>query len=393
MMRVAVERSIKNPFIRYENFPKSENLWCNMKVTITKRTLSFKFDAGTSRGILKTRDVWYLSMQDQSIPGITGIGEIAPLKGLSIDDRPDFEIVLERIRGELEGHNFVSLNGASIVDTFNIQDFPSIVFGIEMAILDMLNGGKRQFFNPNDFYEGRQRIPINGLIWMGRREFMQEQIEHKLQEGYTCLKMKIGALDLDTECELLEAIRKHYSADQITLRLDANGAFNQSNAMEILWRLAAYDIHSIEQPVREGQSELMADLCANAPVPVALDEELIGIYGYDNKYTLLEYCRPPYIILKPSLLGGFKACDEWIQIADALGIGWWMTSALESNIGLNAIAQYTSSRADRSMPQGLGTGQLYTNNIDSPLEIVQGSLQYNELLGWGDFHCPLVGQK
>ena len=357
-----------------------------MKVNITKHTLVFKFDAGTSRGILKTRDVWYLCMQDQSMPGITGIGEIAPLKGLSIDDRPDFEVVLEKIRRELEAYSFLSLKDAPVVETFNIQDFPSIVFGIEMAILDMCNGGKRQFFNPNDFYEGRQRIPINGLIWMGEREFMREQIDYKLEAGYSCLKMKIGALDLDAECELLEAIRKHYTSDQITLRLDANGAFNQSNAMEILQRLAAYDIHSIEQPVRQGQRELMGNLCANAPIPVALDEELIGVYGYDNKIKLLEYLRPSYVILKPSLLGGFRACDEWIQIAETLGIGWWMTSALESNIGLNAIAQYTSYKADRNMPQGLGTGQLYTNNIASPLEIEQGSLRYNKSLHWGDIN-------
>lgn len=356
-----------------------------MDVRITRHTLVFKFDAGTSRGVLKDRDVWYLCLQDQAVPGVMGIGEIAPLRGLSIDDRSDFEVVLEKVQRALETYSLASLRNTSVAEVFNIQEFPSIVFGIEMAILDMHNGGKRKFFDPSDFYEGRQGIPINGLIWMGKREFMQEQIERKLAEGYTCLKMKIGALDLDTECELLEAIRKRYTSDQVTLRLDANGAFNRYNAMEILQRLSAYDIHSIEQPVRQGQRELMADLCANASVPVALDEELIGIYGYDNKYRLLEYCRPPYIILKPSLLGGFKACDEWIQIADALGISWWMTSALESNIGLNAIAQYTSYKADRNIPQGLGTGQLYTNNIDSPLEIVRGSLYYNESLSWGEF--------
>lgn len=355
-----------------------------MKVELRKHTLIFKFDAGTSRGVLKTRDVWYIFLQDENMPSLTGIGEIAPLKGLSHDDRPDFETTLARVCERLRSLDGSSLWKMNIAEALDIVDFPSIVFGIETALSDLIHGGRRKMMPESDFFDGRRAIPINGLIWMGDREFMREQIERKLAEGYTCLKMKIGALDFDTELSLIEMIRKEYSAEQIVLRLDANGAFDKNNVMEVLGRLSGYAIHSIEQPIRQGRTELMAYLCRHSPIPVALDEELIGVYDFGEKKGLLEACRPPYIILKPSLLGGFRACDEWIDLAISLGIGWWITSALESNIGLNAIAQYTASKTDGPVPQGLGTGQLYTNNISSPLEIDKGSLRYNKSSLWGD---------
>lgn len=355
-----------------------------MKVEFRKHTLIFKFDAGTSRGVLKTRDVWYIFLQDENTPSLTGIGEIAPLKGLSHDDRPDFEATLASVRERLRSLDGNLLWKMNIAEALDIVDFPSIVFGIETALSDLIHGGRRKIMPESDFFDGRRAIPINGLIWMGDREFMREQIERKLAEGYTCLKMKIGALDFDTELSLIEMIRKEYSAERIVLRLDANGAFDKNNAMEVLERLSGYAIHSIEQPIRQGRTELMAYLCRHSPIPVALDEELIGIHDFGEKKRLLETCRPPYIILKPSLLGGFRACDEWIDLAISLRIGWWITSALESNIGLNAIAQYTASKTDSLVPQGLGTGQLYTNNISSPLEIDKGSLRYNKSSLWGD---------
>ena len=248
-------------------------------------------------------------------------------------------------------------------------------------MLDLLNGGKRIIFD-TPFVQGKTRISINGLIWMGEKAFMQKQIDEKLKAGFNTIKLKIGAIDFDTELGLLESIREQYSANDITLRVDANGAFTETDVMGKMEQLAALEIHSIEQPIKPGQYELMKTLCAESPLDIALDEELIGLNTKEEKKALLERIHPQYIILKPALLGGILSCQEWIEIAESLNIGWWMTSMLEANIGLNAIAQFTA-QYNLTLPQGLGTGQLYHNNIDSPLEIRKGELIYNKTKGWG----------
>ena len=254
-----------------------------------------------------------------------------------------------------------------------------------MAWQDLAMGGKRKFYD-NYFTQGNP-IPINGLIWMGKVDFMRQQIIAKLENGFTCLKLKIGAIDFATELELLASIRQEFSADEIEIRVDANGAFTPETALEKLQRLAEYDLHSIEQPIKQGQWEQMALLCEHSPIPIALDEELIGINQTKEKQELLDVIRPQYIILKPSLVGGFRASQEWIAEAEKRNLPWWITSALESNIGLNAIAQFTAN-TNNNLPQGLGTGQLYTNNIPSPLEVEAGQIYYRHDLTW-DF-SPLI---
>jgi o-succinylbenzoate synthase len=262
---------------------------------------------------------------------------------------------------------------------FDLRDFPSITFGLETAILDLIHGGRMMIFD-TPFSHGMGSIPINGLVWMGDKDFMRRQIREKISEGYRCIKMKIGAIDFDSECALLHEIRKEYTEDELSLRLDANGAFQPAEALYKLRVLSEFRIHSVEQPVKQGLEE-MKEICMSSPVPVALDEELIGKYSYEEKLSLLEKIRPAYIILKPTLLGGFGSCREWIEIAGLLNTGWWITSALESNIGLNAIAQFTAAFSP-AVPQGLGTGKLYHNNIESPLVITEGSLQYDPANKW-----------
>jgi len=253
-----------------------------------------------------------------------------------------------------------------------LSAWPSIVFGLETALIDLKNGGNRIIFD-TDFSRGKQGIPINGLIWMGNKSSMQKQIREKLEQGFRCIKMKIGAIDFDTELELLKSIRKEHSVDEITLRVDANGAFKPNEALEKLKRLAELDIHSIEQPIAANQWQEMARICELSPVPVALDEELIGIICSDQKRKLIGQIKPAYLVLKPSLHGGFSGCDEWITMAESAGVKWWITSYLESNVGLNAIAQWTATK-NITMEQGLGTGQLFTNNFDSPLTIQNDQL-------------------
>jgi o-succinylbenzoate synthase len=346
---------------------------------LKKHTLQFKFDAGTSRGVLREKDTWFVKLWDEANPEVFGLGECAPLKGLSPDDRPDFEEEVNRICAKLTKNNFEleTLN-------FELQSFPSIRFGLETAMLDLRNGGKRMIFD-NDFYRQSTPIPINGLIWMGEKTFMLRQIEEKLESGFTCLKMKIGALDFGTELEILAYIRSRFSATDITLRLDANGAFSPNEALGKLELLSEFYIHSIEQPIRQGQIEAMAALCDETPIPIALDEELIGVYGV-NKANLLSHIKPQYIILKPTLLGGFAASEEWIYLAENQEIGWWVTSALESNIGLNAICQYTfeQMKGRKAFAQGLGTGSLYHNNIASPLSVGNGYVLYLQEGSWED---------
>ena len=345
-----------------------------LTATYRKHTLQFKFEAGTSRGVLTARDTYFIQVTDSARPGTAGVGEASPLKGLSIDDVPGFEDHLREVCRRFSALPESGLAEPRFLNDLVGEAYPALLFGFETALLDLQNGGRRVIF-PGPFPEGKTAIPINGLIWMGPAAGMRAQIEEKLAGGYTCLKMKIGAIDFAAECDLLVAVRDRFPPEQITLRVDANGAFSPAEAPAKLDALSRFGLHSIEQPIRAGQPAEMARLCRESPVPVALDEELIGVQRYADKRQLLTRLRPPFIILKPTLLGGFAHCREWIELAEGLGIGWWMTSALESNVGLNAISQFTAS-FNPTLPQGLGTGQLYHNNIASPLRIDNGHLQY-----------------
>ncbi len=351
-----------------------------LSTTFKKHTLQFRFEAGTSRGVLKTKDTWFISLWNQKDPTIKGIGECGPLKGLSPDDRTDFEIKLQEVCEKANSDSLSSFSVSDILEKFSLQEYPSILFGIETALLDLKNGGQRLIF-PSPFTEGKTSIPINGLVWMGGEKFMQDQLEEKIQQGYSCIKLKIGAIDFDTEIKLIESIRKNFSPEQMTIRVDANGAFGFEEAKEKLKLLSNYFIHSIEQPIKAGLPEEMKALCADAAIPIALDEEIIGIKTLEEKRKILEFIRPHYIILKPTLVGGMEMSREWIRLTIPLSIGWWITSALESNIGLNAISQFAAA-LNVSMPQGLGTGQLYHNNIESPLTIKKGQLFYDPNKEW-----------
>ena len=344
-----------------------------------KRTLDFRFEAGTSRGVLTTREVFWIKVADPRQPELVGWGEAAPLVNLSPDHRPDFEEMLGKTLDSLSEVKFDLEEQAILEQLKRLIPFelPSIRFGLETALLDLIMGGKKRLF-PNRFFDAHEDISINGLIWMGDREFMLEQIDQKLKEGFDCIKMKIGAIDFDQEIELLKHIRSRFSKDQISLRVDANGAFAPESALEKLNRLAEWDVHSIEQPIRAGQREAMRTLCDKAPLPIALDEELIGV---KDKEALLDAIQPQHIILKPTLLGGIMETKEWARVATERNIGWWMTSALESNIGLNAISQLASA-LNTTIPQGLGTGKLYHNNLGSPLEIRAGKIFYNQAHAW-----------
>jgi o-succinylbenzoate synthase len=352
-----------------------------LKTSLKKHKLLFRFDAGTSRGILTSRDTWLLKIWDEKQASVFGLGEAAPLKGLSPDDRPDFEEKFLAVCEILEsiGTSEKEISRFLKNEDNGLKDFPAIHFGIETAARDFFSGGKRILFDTS-FSRGDAGIPINGLVWMGNKEFMREQIFQKLQSGYSCIKIKVGAIDFDSECAMLEEIRK--TNQKVEIRLDANGAFDPSLAMEKLNILSRFAIHSIEQPIKQGNAEVMAELCARSPIPIALDEELIGIWTEKEKLKILKSIKPQYIILKPTLIGGLHSSLEWIQIARSLNIGWWLTSALESNIGLNAISQFASSLELGEMPQGLGTGQLYLNNIKSPLVIFSGNLRYEQSETW-----------
>ncbi|WP_025764545.1 o-succinylbenzoate synthase [Dyadobacter tibetensis] len=354
-----------------------------LRITTQPHILNFKKQAGTSRGVLNQKKIHLVQVRDTELPGLFGYGECGPLPGLSVDDRPDFEHELEKICSQFNAYDLevFPFNLAIILNQIVPENFPSIRFGIETALLDIMNGGKRKLYD-NAFSRSEKGILMNGLIWMGTFDDMVAQVEAKLEAGFNTIKLKVGAIDFDEECAVLEHIRNRYKKDQIELRVDANGAFHAGNVRDRLDRLATYDLHSIEQPIMPGQAELMHDLCANSPVPIALDEELIGIVDYRKKFDLLKNLNPPYIILKPGLLGGLQSTAEWIEIAGRLGVRWWVTSALESNIGLNAIAQFTA-QYHNPLPQGLGTGQLYSNNIDSPLLVKDGYLWNHPDSSWG----------
>ena len=344
-----------------------------LQARIIKHILNFRVPAKTSRGTLVQKKTWYILLHDYFI-GYTGIGECSFIPDLSIDDRPDYVQKLAEVCGEI--------NAGVPVELLNLDEFPSIAFALEAALADLAcNTDSQNILFPSDFTAGKTGIPINGLVWMGTRESMEQQIEEKLNHGFDTIKLKVGALDFETEVDILRNIRKQFSPGEIAIRLDANGAFTPQNAMEKLDRFAAFSVHSIEQPIRQGQGEAMASLCRTSPIPIALDEELIGIFSPKEKEELLKRIQPRYIILKPSLVGGFSACAEWISVAEKAGIHWWITSALEGNIGLNAIAQWTFT-LNNPMPQGLGTGQIYTNNIESPLTISGGKLYYRPDKDW-----------
>ena len=334
-------------------------------IQITPRLLHFKQPAGTSRSVYNTRKVWYIEISSMKNPSIKGIGECAPLPNLSCDDVPQYEEVLQQAcsRVAREGN----------IPTESLRNYPSILFGLETALRHYETGSLALWDTP--FSRGEAGIPINGLIWMGNFEEMYRQIEAKMEAGYRCIKLKIGAIDFDAELTLLKHIRSRFSVKDIELRVDANGAFSPAEAMHKLDALSKLDLHSIEQPIRAGQWEEMARLTARTPLPIALDEELIGHNTPAIKQELLSAIRPQYIILKPSLHGGICGSNEWIAEAEKQNIGWWVTSALESNIGLNAIAQWCAT-LHNALPQGLGTGQLFTDNIDLPLEIRKDCLWF-----------------
>ncbi len=340
-----------------------------LKASYTPYVLHFKVPSGTSRGILTEKDTYFLKVWDDCDPACFGVGECALFKGLGADDRPEYESVLQQVCRDIAQS-----------EKLDLSQWSSIRFGLETALLDLRQGGRRLIF-PSGFVKGEQAIEINGLIWMGDKRTMAARIEEKLDAGFSCIKLKIGAIDFEDECDLLAYIRRRYTRDDIELRVDANGAFPPDEALEYLKRLADYDLHSIEQPIRAGQWEAMARLCELSPLPVALDEELIGVNHFTDKISLLKTISPQYVVLKPSLVGGFEGAREWLDAARDCGVGWWITSALESNVGLNAIAQWTAT-LPVTMPQGLGTGALYTNNIPSPLEQERNVLRYNPEKGW-----------
>ncbi|MBE7647522.1 o-succinylbenzoate synthase [Tenacibaculum finnmarkense genomovar ulcerans] len=341
-----------------------------IQATYHKHLLNFKQASGTSRGILRTKETWFIILKKD---GKTGIGECGLFRGLSIDDVPNYEEKLQWFCANINQ----GLEKLLVEATY----FPSIQFGLEQAFLSLKAKNKFELF-PSNFTKGTQNIPINGLIWMGDKAFMQQQIKDKLQQGFNTIKMKIGAIDFETEMGLLKSIRKEFSSEEITLRVDANGGFTPKDALQKLQRLSELDIHSIEQPIQQGQWQEMANLCEKTPLPIALDEELIGIFTSEEKEKCIQTIKPQYIILKPSLVGGIKGSEQWISIAKKYNADNWITSALESNIGLNAIAQFTQTLKN-PLPQGLGTGGLFTNNFESPLEVSNGSLGYNSKIAWG----------
>jgi o-succinylbenzoate synthase len=340
-----------------------------MKASYQKYILNFKRPSGTSRGIMTEKETWFIILENK---GKKGIGECGILRSLSIDDRPDYE---EKLKWVCDN---IHLGEDKLWE--ELIEFPSIQFGLETAFKS-LEGEMPYILFPSKFTKGEANIDINGLVWMGEKAYMKQQIDEKISVGFNCIKLKIGAIDFNYELELLQFIRKNYTPEEIEIRVDANGAFTIDEALSKLAQLSEFQLHSIEQPIKQGQADSMSWLCLNSPLDIALDEELIGVFSIGDKEALLKKIQPHYIILKPSLVGGFRGCKEWISIAEKYNIGWWVTSALESNIGLNAIAQWTSLQ-NNPMPQGLGTGALYTNNFESPLEVRRGQLCYNPQTSW-----------
>jgi len=343
-----------------------------LQANFTKYPLTFKRPSGTSRGVLTEKTCYFIKVHDSDNPEVFGLGEISIIEGLSVDNPSQLE----------ENLKWVCQNINEEITTLfaQLMDFPAIRMGVEMALLDLKSGGKRVYFNSH-FTRGIQPININGLIWMGDTSFMLNQIKEKLAQGFKCLKLKIGALNFEEEYKVIQAIREEYDEHELEIRVDANGAFSAEDALSKLDRLSELDLHSIEQPIKQGQWQEMAQLCEETELPIALDEELIGTYDPNRMTEMLETINPDYIILKPSLLGGFRAAHQWIEAAGEMSIPWWATSALESNVGLAAIAQFTGQYYN-PLPQGLGTGQLYTSNVDSPLQLDGQVLSYKTETLW-----------
>lgn len=340
-----------------------------MKASYFKYLLHFKNPSGTSRGILTDKETWFIILKNEEKKGI---GECGILRGLSADDRPDYE---EKLKWTCQN---IHLGEQKLWE--ELAEFPSIQFGIEMALLSLKSENPFVLF-PSDFTKNTKSISINGLVWMGDKAFMKAQIDDKISEGFTCIKLKIGAIDFDKELDLLRFIRNNFDEKMIEIRVDANGAFNENEALHKINQIAGFKAHSIEQPIKKNHTDTMSVLCKSAQIPIALDEELIGVFSKEEKVKLLRKIMPQYIVLKPSFIGGFRGTLEWISIAEKLNIGWWITSALESNIGLNAIAQFTFLQ-NNSMPQGLGTGSLFINNFECPLTVSEGQLWYNKNIEW-----------
>lgn len=379
--------------------------------------LHFKEPAMTSRGTYLNHDVWYLVLQDLE-RGYWAVGECAPLPDLS----PEYmqyrhsalsgaELSEERV-AESYGllvaqefahflHNWRQLSGdARNLDTqVPIQDLlcdvdpwlSAIRFALEtvyqqwsqcVALDQQHHSSERSTSSwelwPNAFSAGSEGITINGLIWMGNFEQMSARITAKLEQGYHCVKLKIGAIDFERELDLLSQIRERFTKEQLELRVDANGAFKPHEAMRKLELLSAFDLHSIEQPIKAGQWSALRELCESSPLPIALDEELIGVKRREDRQRLLDAIYPQYIVLKPTLHGGLCGTLEWIEEAQQRDIGYWLTSALESNVGLNALSQWLA-QYEHPLPQGLGTGQLYTNNLPIPLSLKGDQLWLNAM--------------
>tara|TARA_B100000768_G_scaffold167554_1_gene171742 strand:- start:77 stop:1108 length:1032 start_codon:yes stop_codon:yes gene_type:complete len=341
-----------------------------IKARFIKHTLVFKSPSATSRGILTTKDSWFLILKEK---GKIGIGECSILKGLSYDDHPDFEAKIDLFCNQIN-------TGQALLD---LTPWPAIKMGYETALLSIKSSTPHTLF-PSLYTQAKDSIPINGLVWMGSFDYMKEQIDSLLDREFDCIKIKIGAIDFNEELRLLAQLRNRYDSKTITIRVDANGAFAAEDALNKLDQLNAYEIDSIEQPIAINQWEHMSTLCRKSPIPIALDEELIGVFDPEIQSELLTQIKPQYLIFKPSLLGGFSNTQKWIDLAKKHNIAWWITSALESNVGLNAIAQWTYSK-NPFMPQGLGTGSLFLNNIDSPLVIKKGCLWNDNAISWKKF--------
>ncbi len=345
-----------------------------MEATYHRYILEFKKPSGTSRGVMTEKETWFIVLKSKTK---YGVGECGILRGLSCDDRPDYETKLQWVCANIH------LGKDRLWE--ELMEFPSIQFGVEMAFRSIESDNPFELF-PSNFTQGNSSININGLIWMGSEPEMKSQIEEKIEAGFSCVKLKIGAIDFEKELGLLQYIRMCFDEKTIEIRVDANGAFSSDSALYKLNQLAGYKLHSIEQPIAKNQTDMMAVLCKSTPIPIALDEELIGVFGIEAKEELIQKIQPQFLILKPSFVGGFRGTLEWIALADTYKIGWWITSALESNIGLNAIAQFTYT-LNNDKPQGLGTGSLYTNNFESPLEVHQGQLWYTANQAWD---CPFL---
>jgi O-succinylbenzoate synthase len=351
----------------------------SLRAEYFKRTFQFNFRARTSRGVMRDKTSWFIRIHDSARPGISGIGECGPLPGLSIDATPDFE---KEVVSAVAKINEGNLRFETLYNLVSAQ-YPALIFGLETAFLDLENGGRRLIYD-NGFAKGEINIPINGLIWMGDMDFMMTQINEKIGKGFKCIKLKVGGLDFDRECDMLEYIRKRYFRDDIMIRLDANGGFKLDDVLFKLTELAKFNVDSIEQPIKPGLPE-MEELCRKSAIPVAFDEELIGKTTDIQRTEVLDRLKPRFLILKPTLHGGLAACQRWIELARQRNIGWWVTSALESNVGLNAICQFTSNYAI-TVPQGLGTGNIYSNNFQSPLIVDAGFISTDMSRSWGDIN-------